>query len=123
MQRPTGFTVFAALLVWLSLSGLALALVPLGVPLSAAQRLLLRAFGAAYFGSAISTALGLWLMRPWAYRAYVAWAACSLGAMLLPYAIAPARGSWWTTAPGIAIFGVVFWALGRHVRRRLAPAG
>jgi uncharacterized membrane protein (DUF2068 family) len=123
MQRPTGFTILAALLAWLSLSGLAFTLVAPGLPLPVAQRLALGGFGAAYFVSAASTAVGLWLMRRWACRTYLAWAACSLVAVLLPYAIVPEPGPSWTAVPGIAIFGVVFRALGRYVRRRLTPAG
>lgn len=75
MRRPTGFVILALLTGWLALAGFANAAVMM---LPAAQEAgfgsPLLALGAViYGGAAAAAAAGLWQVRPWALRAYLAW--------------------------------------------------
>lgn len=66
MKRPVGFTILALALSWVAIGGVANAIFrPMWE--------LLRFIEMAYAITAIVAAIGLWKMRPWAFKAFLAW--------------------------------------------------
>ncbi len=64
-QRPLGFALLAGCLAWLALAALG------NIALNSAPLIWASAYGVMAFISAI----GLWRVAPWAYRAFLGWAA------------------------------------------------
>ena len=90
-QRPTGVTVASLLFGWLAIAGFGNAVVWNQPQILAAQPQLVLTLGGTFFTvaavaygvTALATCIGLWRMKSWALRAYLAWSAAALTLALL----------------------------------------
>jgi hypothetical protein len=73
-KRPIGFSILAIFLWWLTLAGVANAVLPLGR--------MHPAWAVAYAVSAFIAALGLWKVRARAFHAFLTWSAVVIFIML-----------------------------------------
>ena len=87
IRRPVGATILSLLLGWLAIAGFANAIVWRMAPLAFDQPLprrlatvvaslqspILTIVALAYGATALMAAIGLWRMRPWMARAFLAW--------------------------------------------------
>ena len=138
-RRPIGATLLALALGWLALAGFGNAVVwsaardslrvsessPLARFLEATSSPLFSILALAYGATALAACIGIWRMRPWMPRAFLAWgiAVTAIGAWLV-----------WTIPPellaGGTIIGVAFvigcvgllW-VGYGYVQRIAPRG
>jgi len=111
MKRPTGFTMLAVLLGWLTLAGVGNAVI-------GPAHGVLRILALAYAVAAGATAFGLWKVRAWAFSAFLAWA---LVVVLMMVAMQQAQFRIpWPAFFGFACFIVLILALlAFYVRRSL----
>ena len=128
MNRPTGFTVVALILGYLTFAGLANAVGAAAMPddllAFGLQPAVIVVSALAYAATAGLTAAGLWRGAPWSGRAAAAWAlACDAGA--LAFLFMTGRAGLWPPMPlPIFLAAIVFflclpWLLVLYVSRRL----
>jgi hypothetical protein len=114
MQRPLGATILAVSLVVLALAGFGNAYVMVtefeyGAPILAAVAFM-------YGISALSAAIGVWRRKPWAYPAFLLWAAVAFfGAVAFQLLIA--QLAWIKVAGFLLVLGLVLYFVARYVRK------
>jgi hypothetical protein len=138
-RRPIGATFLALALGWLALGGFGNALVwraanesfrgaessPLARFLEAASSPLFTIIALTYGGTALAACIGIWRMRPWMTKAFIAWGiAVTVTGAWMVWAI-PADLLLGGTIVGVAFVcacTALIWVGYRYVRR-IAPPG
>lgn len=98
-KRPIGFTFIAFILFWLGIAAFG------GLFAFSQQTLFHKVINAGYGLTALATAIGLWKLKDWVLKAYLAW--CSSVVLLMLYMQFGAYGLYRTSMTGFITFAVI----------------
>ncbi len=79
LKRPTGFTILSLLLGWLAVAGFANAVIHFK---SNHGSILMGALAFFYGVTALTSTIGLWKLKSWAYRSFLAWSIVVVATLL-----------------------------------------